>query len=214
MTQKVFRHIGTVLFFTVFVGAIAPVVQIMEDWLALAADPFASLAFYGHPAYWLFIFGVVAVIYPIVIYFKEINPRTFVHLYDVVPVTAGICLLIGGEVAALMLILFNLSEYKALTILAIIACGAAFLFCIYAMMCRGVAIYQKGKIRVFKFRIYTYHTDAVDDLRLEYRGKQCIVHVIVQGDEHLFRVSKGSAELIEKRLKTLKINGEIEESDQ
>ena len=66
---------------------------------------------------------------------------------------------------------------------------------------------------MFKFRIYTYNTDTVDDLSLEYSEGKCAVHLVVQGDMYTFPVSKGSAELIEKRLKALKINGELEEYD-
>ncbi len=215
MKNSLWRHVGRAVLYMTIGGALAPLYHIFEYFLLDSPDALATtLALYKDPFYWLIIVLAVAIVYPVVIYFKEINPRTFVHLYDVVWATAALCLLIGGEVMALLLVLFRLSEHRALMILALVACGAVFLLGLYAIMCRGVAIYQKGKVRVFKFRIYTYNTDIVDDLRLEYHGKQCIVHVVVQGGEHLFRVGKGSAELIEKRLKALKINGEFEEHDQ
>lgn len=215
MAKKIIKHIGRVLLYIIICGVLAPLYHILDAMLFDNPDAMvATLAQYTDPDYWLIIVAAVGIVYPTVIYFKEIKPRTFVSLYDVVWATAATCLLIGGEVIALMYVLFGLSEQKVLMILALIACGAIFLLGMYAIMCRGVAIYQNRKVRVFKFRIFTYHTDTVDDLRLEYCDKQCIVHVTVQGDEHLFRVSKGSAELIQKRLKTLKFNGEIEESNQ
>lgn len=215
MVKKVIKHIGKALLYIIICGALAPLYHIVDAMLFHNPDAMAAtLAQYTDPYYWLIIVAAVGIVYPTVIYFREFRPRTFVHLYDVVWATAATCLLIGGEVAALMFVLFRLSEHKVLMIFALIACGAVFLFGLYAIICRGVAIYQNGKVRVFKFRVYTYPTDTVDDLRLEYRGKQCIVHVVVQGDEHLFRVSKGSAELIEKRLEQLKKNGILGKIDE
>ena len=214
MKKSLWRHVGRAALYMVIGGALAPLYHILEFFLL--DDPAAltaTLALYKDPFYWLIIVLAVAVVYPTVIYFKEINPRTFVHLYDVVWATAALCLLIGGEVMALLFVLFNLSEHRGLMILAFVACGAVLLLGLYAIVCRGVAIYQKGKVRVFKFRIYTYHTDTVDDLSLEYSEGKYAVHLVVQGDMYTFPVSKGSAELIQKRLKALKINGELEEYD-
>ena len=211
MEKKIIKHIGRALLYIIICGALAPIYHILDAMLfdnpgALAA----TLAQYTDPYYWLIIVAAVGIVYPTVIYFKEIKPRTFVSLYDVVWATAATCLLIGGEVIALMYVLFELSEQKVLMILALIACGVTFLLGMYAIMCRGVAIYQNGKVRVFKFRIYTYQAGEVEDLRLEYQGRICYVHVVVQGHDHVFKISAGTAKAVEHRLTMLAKNGEIE----
>ncbi|MBQ7379676.1 MAG: hypothetical protein IJW70_08400 [Clostridia bacterium] len=212
MAKRILHHVGKALLFFVVMGAIAPICHVIEHFLLQKPEAIAAtLAMYTEPWYWLIVFGAVAVVYPIAVYFKEINPRTFVFIYDVIWSTVFLCLLLAGELIGLLFLLMGVGENRVLLILGLVGLGVVLLFGIYSILCRGVAIYQKGKVRVFKFRIYTYNTDTVDDLRLEYRGKQCIVHVTVQGNEHLFRVSKGSAKLIEKRLKMLKHLGEMEE---
>ncbi len=213
MKNKILRHVGRVILYAILMGMIAPIFDLLELVWRGAPDPLSAFEVYVNPWYWLCIAIVVAVIYIIVLYFREIKPRTFVFLYDIVQTTALVCLLVGVEVIALLYAVVGLSEHKALLVLALIACGAVFVFGIYAITCRGVAIYQDGKVRIFKFRIYTYQTDGVDDLRLEYQGRICYVHVVVQGHDHVFKISAGTAKAVEHRLKMLEKNGEIEKFD-
>lgn len=74
-----------------------------------------------------------------------------------------------------------------------------FLFLIYVCIYRGVAIYKRGKIRIFQFKIKTYHTDKIDDFFMEYLEKTCRVHIIVCGTDHVFTIPTGSARMCEKR---------------
>ena len=213
MKNKILRHIGRVILYAILVGIIAPVFDLIELGLRGAPDPLSAFEAYVNPWYWLFVAIMVVGIYTIVLYFREIKPRIFVFLYDIMQTTVLVCLLIGAEVLALLYAVVGLSDHKALLILALIACGVVFLFGIYAITCRGVAIYQNGKVRIFKFRIYTYQTGEVEDLRLEYQGRICCVHVVVQGHDHVFKISAGTAKAVEHRLTMLAKNGEIEKFD-
>ena len=213
MKNKILRHVGRAILYAILVGIIAPILDLLELAWRGASEPLSAFEAYVNPWYWLCIAIAVAAIYILVLYFREIKPRNFVFLYDIMQTTVLVCLLIGAEVLALLYAVVGLSDHKALLILALIACGVVFLFGIYAITCRGVAIYQDGKVRIFKFRIYTYQTGEVEDLRLEYQGRICYVHVVVQGHDHVFKISAGTAKAVEHRLTMLAKNGEIEKID-
>jgi hypothetical protein len=66
---------------------------------------------------------------------------------------------------------------------------------------RGVAIYQCGKIRIFKFFIKTYQINLIDDCRLDYQGRKCTVHIIMDGKDHMFRTSAFFTKRLEQELK-------------
>ena len=124
------------------------------------------------------------------------------YCFDVLAVTLGAVLATAGLVAVIVVVPVFL-EGAALQILALSLSVAAYLFHLYAIGHRGVAVYANGKIRVFRFHVRTYTAQRLDDLRFEYVGNRCRITLVICGESHAFRVSARSAKLCEKRLREL-----------
>ena len=187
---KLLKHILRILGLAVVVGVLSPIYDMVN-----------VIEVYRDPSHWVVCFVGTPTVYLIATYFLEINPRTFYHCCDIVVSSAALILstfaFIGGCIFALT------REGIVIKILLFAAVLLLYLFGIYAFFHRGVAVYKKGKIRIFKFRITTYHTDSVDDVRLDYNGRKCNIHILVAGQDHVFRVYASSAKVYESRLQEL-----------
>ena len=70
-------------------------------------------------------------------------------------------------------------------------------------MHRGICIYKKGKIRIFKFKIKTYIADKIDDINFEYQNKKCLISITIGDYKEEIKISSLSAKTIEKRMKQI-----------
>ena len=78
-----------------------------------------------------------------------------------------------------------------------------YLFLIYVFMHRGICIYKKGKIRIFKFKIKTYVANKIDDINFEYKNNKCLISIKIGEYKEEFKLSSFSAKLIENRMKQI-----------
>jgi len=101
------------------------------------------------------------------------------------------------------LVLTSVLENSLAKAAFLIGAVIAFLLLMYIFFHRGIAVYSRGKIRIFKFVIRTYKTDRIDDIRLDYTPKKCTVHITVQGDTHTFTLSPSSALRFEERIRSV-----------
>ena len=70
-------------------------------------------------------------------------------------------------------------------------------------MHRGICIYKKGKIRIFKFKIKTYVVDKIDDINFEYQNNKCLVFITIGDNKEEFNLSSLSAKSIENRMRQI-----------
>ena len=89
---------------------------------------------------------------------------------------------------------------------ALAACICAYIFLltflIYASGHRGLAIYR-DKIRIFKFRIETYHTSVVDDISIVYGDVIAQIKITVCEETTTFRLPIFAARLCQRRLSAI-----------
>lgn len=158
----------------------------------------SSISQYEEPWYWIAALIVSFVTHICVLYFDKINPRKMYYCMGIFTAVVfpfcTIAFIVAFVCAAFL-------ENTTVSVLLMILTVAVYLFLIYALLHRGVAIYQCGKIRIFKFCIKTYRTNLIDDCRLEYRGRKCTVHIIVDGKDHTFRTSAFFTKQLEQELK-------------
>lgn len=155
----------------------------------------SSITVYEKPWYWVGCFIFAFLVYNIVFYFDKLNPRKMYNCIGMFTATVvfPLCTLA-------FLVAFVCAGGRGSVILMIVT-AVLYLFLIYALLHRGVAIYKKGKIRIFKFWMKTYHTNQIDDCILDYNGKKCTVHIIVEGKDHIFKTSALFTKRLEQELK-------------
>lgn len=149
--------------------------------------------------YWLEVLIPLAAVYPAVIYFKDINPRTFYFCIDVFTVTVVTLLLFFAPITIFVLA----SESESLAAKMLIAAVGIFLilFAIYVFWLRGVAEYRNGKIRIFKFKVKTFENGKIEKINFDYTKRECIITITVDGDSTVFKIGKSSGKLCEKRFR-------------
>ncbi len=186
--KKILHHTGTVLMWTAIVGLLYPLWEMQNP-----------LATYQQVEHWLMTFIVVLIGYPVGMYFSKINPRKMYYCLDVCTVTVEMLLATGLFIAALLFC--AVMEAKLLQVLVLVSAVVVYLFLIFFFGHHGVAVYECGKIRIFRFGLVrTYVTDAADEVRLDYIGRKCAIHIVVAGEDHVFRVSSAAAKLQQKQL--------------
>ncbi len=191
MIKNLLKHIILVIIYSLLLGLVSPIYDMVN-----------VLETYQRPSHWAICLITVLVVYPIFLYFHKINPREFYFCYNIPSVTVALTLSSVALIAGLIAV--GIMEGILLKTLLMTMLGSVYLFSVYALVCRGVAIYKKGKVRIFKFRIKTYaERNTVDTVRFEYVGKKCTVHIVISGYEHTFRLSAYSAKLCEKRFDSL-----------
>lgn len=190
MAKKVLKHFVTIVLYAIAVGLAAPVLNLENIWAA-----------YKSPIHWIGAFVAAAVVYGIVYYFQKINPRKTYYCINVITATIIITVLVLAFMAGLVWI--SLIEKTTIKIILLIAFFVVCLFLVYAFIYRGVAVYKKGKIRVFKLTVKTYKTSKIDSVRFEYIGKKCLIHIIVCGNDHVFKTQSSVGKRCEERFKQM-----------
>ena len=154
---------------------------------------------YTEPLYWVFGILGCSILTGIIIYFVDINPRKFYYCLNIVPI---IIFLITSTIGLIISLIFiALIENISLKIILLILLILLYLFLIYVFMHRGICIYKKGKIRIFKFKIKTYIANKIDDIIFEYQNKKCLISITIGDYKEKFKTSSISAKSIEKRMK-------------
>lgn len=156
---------------------------------------------YTEPLYWVFGILGCSILTGIIIYFVDINPRKFYYCLNIVPII--IFLIISTIGLIISLIFIALIENISLKIILLILLILLYLFLIYVFMHRGICIYKKGKIRIFKFKIKTYIANKIDDINFEYQNKKCLLSITIGDYKEEFKTSSISAKSIEKRMKQI-----------
>lgn len=195
--QKVWKHMLSVLGYIALMYLLVPVYDLLEN-PAIGIQAFGQL---GDPFYIIGCAVAAPLIYLAIHYFTEINPKKFYYCIDIILITVVMILSFFGLVAGLA----HSSTLEGIllktTLLLLIV--FVFLFIIYVTWHRGLAIY-KDKIRIFKFRIKTYHTTVVDSIVIEYGKYVSAIRITVDGDTTTFRLPTLSAKMCAKRLETIR----------
>ena len=125
---------------------------------------------YTEPLYWVFGILGCSILTGIIIYFIDINPRKFYYCLNIVPTTIFLTVSTIGLIIAVVFI--SIIENIIIKTVLLIFLILIYLFLIYSFMHRGICIYKRGKIRIFKFKIKTYIADKIDDINFEYQNKK------------------------------------------
>lgn len=189
--RRLGKHFANMLLCALLFGLFSPVFD-----TASIAETYRSAWHWGG------CFLATAVCYPVILYFEQWNPRKMYYCIDVLSVTLGAALATAGLLAAIVVVVIFL-EGVALQIIALSLSIVMYLVLLYALGHRGVAVYDNGKIRVFRLRVRTYTARRLDDLCFEYMGNRCRITFVICGEPHVFRASARSARLCEKRLREL-----------
>lgn len=187
---KIFKHLALILLYTLLAGLLFPIYDMAN-----------ILETYKSAVHWIICFSAAFIVYNILLYFNEINPRVFYYCYNVN--STVVVLTIASLTSLSALVAIMMIDGMLLKCILLLLLVLVFLFIVYAFAHRGVAIYEKGKVRVFNFWIKTYSTDKIDNITYNYCGKKCAVNIIVNGKDHIFRMSSESAKLCERRLKEI-----------
>ncbi len=153
---------------------------------------------YTEPLYWVFGILGCSILTSIIIYFIDINPRKFYYCLNIVPISIFFTFSTIGLIISFIFI--AIIENTLIKIILLIFLVLVYLFLINLFMHRGICIYKKGKIRIFKFKIKTYIADKIDDINLEYQNKKCLISITIGDYKEEFKISSLSAKSIEKRM--------------
>ena len=156
---------------------------------------------YSEPLYWVFGILGCSILTCIIIYFIDINPRKFYYCLNIVPTTIFLTVSTIGLIISIIFI--AIIENMLIKIILLILLILLYLFLIYVFMHRGICIYKKGKIRIFKFKIKTYVVDKIGDINFEYQNNKCFVFITICDNKEEFKLSSLSAKSIENRMKQI-----------
>ena len=193
--KKVSKHILSVLKYTLLAGFLFPIINLnnlVETWL--------------NPYHWLECLIAITVVYAIMVYCTEINPRTFYPAVGVASSTAVYVLSVFAFcIACIVAICVDTMFLKTLIIAGTIVLD---LLAVYIFCCRGVVVYENGRVIVFglglKFK--TIREGTLENVTLQNQGKKFLVNFIINGEDHTFLLSMSSLEALEKRVKMKKIS--------
>ena len=174
-------------------------VMFLGPLLSPISNPWYQI--YTEPLYWVFGILGCSILTSIIIYFIDINPRKFYYCLNIVPTSIFLLFSTIGLIISLAFI--TLIENISLKIILLILLILLYLFLIYVFMHRGICIYKKDKIRIFKFKIKTYIAKKIDDINFEYQNKKCLISIIIGDNKEEFKISSFSAKLIENRMKQI-----------
>ena len=194
--QKVWKHVLSVLGYIALMYLLVPVYDLLEN----PAIGIQAFEHWANPFYIIECAVAAPLVYLAIHYFTEINPRKFYYCFDIILII--IVTLISFFALVTCVALSPASEGILLEISFLLLTLFIFLFIIYVTWHRGIAIY-KDKIRIFKFRIQTYHTTVVDGIVIEHGKFTSTIQITVCGDTTTFRLPTISAKICEQRLKTI-----------
>ncbi len=177
--KRALKHIAKILIYTLFFGLLYPFID---------RHPAPTLL-YTSFEHWMSCLAVAVVVYLITLYFTIKNPRKFYYCaspISFVLFTVFILLEIFAFVFAGAFIDAILPK-----IFAIIGVIILVAFTIYATFHRGICIYDSGKIRIFKFKIYSYPAATpIEYIGYEMHGQKQYIKIELGGDTHTFRIIK------------------------
>lgn len=156
---------------------------------------------YSETSYWIFGILGCSILTFIIVYFTEINPRKFYHFLNDAPIAIFLLFSTFGLITSFIFIAI-IENIIVKTILLIITI-LLYLFLFYTLIHRGVCIYEKGKIRIFRFKIKTYIANKIDDINFEYQNKKCIITITINDSKEEFKLSSRSAKSLERRMKQI-----------
>ncbi len=193
--KKVIKHILNILKYTLLAGFLFPVLNLdnlVETWL--------------NPYHWLECLIAITVVYAIMVYCTEINPRTFYPAVGVVSSTAVYVLSVFAFcIACIVSICVDTMFLKILIIVGTVALD---LLAVYIFCCRGVVVYENGRVIVFglglKFKFF--REGKLENVTLQNQGKKFLVNFIINGEDHTFLLSLSSLEVLEKRVEMSKLS--------
>lgn len=191
MINKVIKNCLSVIAYTIVFGLVYPLLY-MESVLST----------YPRIEYWISCFISGFVVHTLQIYFNELNPREMYYIIGIAKTSTAI--LLSTFTLILGLIWISIRGNTMMKVVFLISSFLIYLFLIYCFVHKGVAIYKRGKVRIFNFKIKTYQVDKIDDCIFEYAGKKCVIHIVVSGNDHIFKIPSASARLCEQRLKSIK----------
>ncbi len=196
MAKKVFKHIVCILGLAFLMGFGSPI----YNWIENPAFTHHTFSSWADPWHWMLCLAISIILYLIYQYFMEYRPRTFYYCIDLVSLVIVIQIELWGSILAAIFFPWPQNSFA----LAACICAYVFLlfFLIYASGHRGFAIYR-DKIRIFKFRIKTYHTTELDDISIEYGNFIANIRITVCGETTIFRLPAFAARLCERRLSTI-----------
>ncbi len=193
--NKVIKHILNILKYTILAGFLFPILNLdnlVETWL--------------NPYHWLECLIAITVVYAILVYCTEINPRTFYPCVNIV-LSTTVCVL-SAFAFCIACIVSVCVDTMFLKILIIVGTIALDLLVVYIFCCRGVVVYENGRVNVFglglKFK--TFREGTLENVTLQNYGKKFLVNFIVNGEDHTFLLSLSSLEGLKKRVKVIKIS--------
>ncbi|MBE6903740.1 MAG: hypothetical protein E7480_03940 [Ruminococcaceae bacterium] len=190
MVKKVINYFASIITYTVILGLLSPIFDMVN-----------ILDTYKRIDHWLLCFLAVLTVYHILFYFEKVNPRKMYYCVGVF--TTTIAILFSSVAFIVALIWIAILENIAIKIVFLFVSSIIYLTLIYIFVHRGVAVYKRGKIRIFKFSVKTYQTDKIEDYSFDYIGKKCVIHIIVSGNDHIFKIPSSSAKHCEQRFKSI-----------
>ncbi len=153
---------------------------------------------YREPLYWLITAALASFIYSVNLYFTECNRRHFYRILSPVSTALGLVIILLAVLAIFPISFLSLFS-SFLTALFLSLDAVLIFFSWYLFFHRGVCFYENGKIRIFKFKIYTYKNGTkIESIDYEKRDKKTYMILKMAGDTHAFRIdNKPSGKLSE-----------------
>ena len=192
MAKRIFKYIGKFMAYFLICSVGFPLVG--------GGDPITT---YSDPGHWRFclVISLVGTILEALVRNNIIRIPTFYFCSGILPIVATI-LTFFAFMVSLFVILWNF-ESAAIQVVFIILTLVICAFVIGATWCRGVAVYEDGTVKIFKFRVKTYKDAVIDDIKIEYNGIKCKIIVTVNGEDNVFNAFAVTGKLCGKRLMEL-----------
>lgn len=160
---------------------------------------------YTQSFYWLEILIVETVTLGSLIYFNE-NPRRHVMIH---PKRSTKQTVLWGIGAALFVLAWIGTTQLAIwapddspeKIVWIVVWALLIPLFVYLFIYRGISLYRNKKIRIFKVKVTTYKNAVIEDIRIEDLGMNAKLTVVIDGQEHVFPVSKPMAPVYRMQLR-------------
>ncbi len=192
MSKKMLKYIGKFIVYFLLCSIGFPLVE--------GGDPITT---YSDPGHWGFclVISLVAIIVEVLVCENIIQIPTFYFCSGILPIVVTI-LTFFALIISLILILANFESAFIQALLLVLAVSV-FAFAIGSSWCRGVAVYDDGTVKIFKFKIKTYEAAVIDDIKIEYSGIKCKIIITVNGEDNVFNAFAATGQICSKRLMEL-----------
>ena len=163
---------------------------------------------YTEPFYWLEILIVETVVLGSLIYFNE-APRRHVMIHpnrstkQTVLWGIGIALFVLAWIGTMMLAI-SAPDGSPEKIVWIVVWALLIPLFVYLFIYRGISLYRNKKIRIFKVKVTAYKNAVIENIFIEDVGANAKLTVVINGQEHVFTVSKAMAPVYRMKLQQAK----------